>query len=340
MNNRTYDEKLVLTGCLIGVLGFLPFTIYRYINGDYLVACLESSLAMLVLCVFIYVWRTHKVALASFVMCTLFLGVATAVVHIKGPQLVYWVYPCTLATFCILDHRTAAVLNLFSYLLILPALYPVIDSQEILIIYATLTLLSLFGYTFTTVTQKQRLQLSQLAERDALTGALNRRALDENMMIAINQTDRMPNWASSMIILDLDHFKEINDTYGHSTGDQILIRIAELIRSNIRISDRLFRYGGEEFVILVGNAKLADAEHLAESIRQRVEKSNLFEKRGVTISLGVAELLPNQTAGEWLSCADDALYRAKGSGRNRVCAAARDTLDITSLPDTLSLVNG
>ena len=128
------------------------------------------------------------------------------------------------------------------------------------------------------------------------------------------------------IILDLDHFKDINDTYGHSTGDQILIRIAELIRANIRLSDNLFRYGGEEFVILVDNANLDDAETLAENIRLRIEKSNLFAKRSITVSLGVAELNRDLCSGQWLKLADDALYEAKRSGRNKVCLAGQETL--------------
>ena len=321
MENRSYEERIVLFGCLLGVFGFLPFTIYRFINQDYLIAFLESCLAIFVLGVFVYVWRTHKVVLASVIMCTMYLGVTVAVIHLKGPALVYWIYPTTLATFCLMNHQTAAVLNLVTALLIFPAIYPVVSSQEVLTVYMTITLLSLFGYTFTIVTQKQRVQLSQLAERDALTGALNRRALDENMLMAINRLGRIRSQKTSLIILDLDHFKEINDTFGHSSGDQILIRIAELIRSSIRISDHLFRYGGEEFVIIADNASLKDAAKLAENIRIRVEKSNLFDKRSVTISLGVAELNKGLSSEQWLSAADEAMYQAKRSGRNKVCVA-------------------
>lgn len=323
MEKRSYEEKIILFGCLLGVIGFLPFTIFRYIDEDYLLAFIESCLAIFVLGLFVYVWRTRRFAGPGILLCSLYLFSAVTVIHIKGPILIYWFYPPALATFCVLNHRTAAVLNLLAALLILPAIYTKLDTQEVITIYVTIALLSVFSYTFTIITQKQRVQLSQLAERDALTGTLNRRALDENMLMSINRLGRNSSKKTSLIILDLDHFKAINDTYGHSTGDQILIRIAELIRSSIRMSDRLFRYGGEEFVIIAENSSSENARKLAENIREKVEQSNLFSKRSITISLGVSQLNKDLSADQWLSNADEALYEAKRSGRNKVCVAGR-----------------
>lgn len=325
MKDRNYKEKILLTGCLLSVVAFLPFTVFRYISGDYVLAFLEAIMAMSILFVFFYVWRTSKTELPSLLLTMIFLSITVAIIHIQGPTLVYWLFPTTMASYCLLHHRTASVLNLLALFFAFPAIYPKVSLQEVMIIYSSLSMLSIFGYTFTTVNQNQRRQLSQLAERDALTGALNRRSLDENMQIAINSYSRNNTQEKALIILDLDHFKDINDTYGHSRGDEILIHIAELIRSNIRLSDRLFRYGGEEFVILVDNATANDAETLAENIRQRIEKGNIFNKRNVTISLGVADLETGMCAEGWLRQADDALYEAKRSGRNKVCLAGRDT---------------
>jgi len=326
LNSRSYEEKILLFGCILGLSGFLPFTIYRYLNGDYLVAFMESLLAIAILGIFAYVWRAQKIAIASILMCCLSLTVTVSVIHIKGPTLVYWAYPATLICFCILKPRTAAILNLTAALLMLPALYPKLVVHEVMVIYTTMALLSLFGYTFTLATRQQRKQLSQLAARDALTGAYNRRSLDENMRISISKLRRQPQRKSTLLILDLDHFKEINDNYGHSSGDQILIKIADLIRSSIRLSDRLYRYGGEEFVIIADCAGQDEAASLAENIRNRVETSNLFDKRGVTISVGVAELAIEYSAEHWLALADGALYKAKRNGRNQVCLADTETL--------------
>lgn len=320
LNDRTYKEKIVLIGCMIGVIGFIPFTIYRFVNGDYLLAFIESCLAMSILGIFIYVWRTHKVDMPATLMSALFLGAVVAVVHIKGPTLIYWIYPATLSCFCITKPRTASLLNLMSMLLLFPALYPALSSQEVVLIYVTLTLLCVFGYAFTLISYQQYLDLSKLAARDALTGTWNRRALDDALNQIISKHQRNPIKAS-LIIMDLDHFKRINDTFGHGVGDQVLIKVAELIGSTVRISDQLYRYGGEEFVLIAEGADLDEAALIAETIRHRVEKSELFEKQKITLSLGVAELSQAPNAHEWLTLADDALYQAKDGGRNRYCLA-------------------
>ena len=320
MTERSYKEKIVLIGCMLGVIGFIPFTIYRFVNGDYLLALIESCLAMSILGIFFYVWRTQKVEMPAALMCLLFLGAIVAVVHIKGPNLIYWAYPASLACFCILKARTAAIFSLMSMLLLFPALYPVLGSHEVILIYATLTLLCLFGYTFTLISYQQHLELSKLAARDGLTGAWNRRSLDDAVAQLLSKHQRKAIKAS-LIIMDLDHFKNINDTHGHAVGDEILINIAELLRSAVRISDQIYRYGGEEFVLIAEGADLAEAAIIAETIRIRVEKSELLEGQKITISLGVAELAQAATAQQWLTLADDALYRAKHEGRNRFCLA-------------------
>jgi len=305
---------------MLGVIGFIPFTVYRFINEDYLLALIESCLAILMLGIFIYVWRTHKFELASAIMCSMFLSVIVAVVHIKGPTLIYWTYPATLACFCILNARTAAIFNLISMLILFPALYPALKSSEVILIYATLTMLSLFGYTFTLISFQQHVELAKLAAKDGLTGVWNRRSLDDDISLIISKHQRKPIKAS-LIIMDLDHFKNINDTYGHGVGDEILIKIAALLRSIVRTSDQIYRYGGEEFILIAEDADINDAAILAETIRSRVEKSRLFEKQSVTISLGVAELSQATSAQSWLDLADEALYRAKNAGRNQFCLA-------------------
>lgn len=324
LENRNYKEKILLTGSLLGVIVLIPFTIYRFLSGDYLVALLEIVLATVALGTFTYVWRTSKTTAAGVILSTFVLGIIVTIIHLKGTSMLYWLFPTTLASFCIMNHRTASVLNLLAIFFTFPAIYPKLGLHEVIVIYSSLCLLSFFSYIFTIINQSQRDQLSQLAERDALTGALNRRSLDENMLIALNNFSRNHSRKKSLIILDLDHFKSINDTYGHSTGDEILIRIARLIRSNIRLSDRLFRYGGEEFVILVDNAAIDEAQTLADSIRERVERSNIFNKKVITISLGVAELTADLDTDSWLKRADEALYEAKRTGRNKVCVANKN----------------
>ena len=306
----------------------MPFTLYRFLMGDYIVAAVELSLVLGIVVIFYYVWKTHRVNVAAILLCILMLGVVTTVVHLKGPVIIYWLYPVMLGCFCILHARTAAMLCLISMLLLFPALYPKLGTLEVVIIYISLGLLSLFSYTFTIITYQHQVELSRLATKDGLTGAGNRRSLDEALELIRNKHQREPIIAS-LIMLDLDHFKSINDTFGHNVGDQVLIKVANLLRSIVRVSDQLYRYGGEEFVLITEGADLKEAAILAETIRSRVEKSQLFEKQRITVSLGVAELSQVTSEHSWLKLADEALYKAKNEGRNRYCVAEVKPLNKT-----------
>lgn len=334
LNERTYKEKIVLIACMLGVIGFIPFTVYRFLEGDYLLAFIESCLAISIQGLFVYVWRTHKIELPAIIMCLLFLSVTVVAVHIKGPSLIYWAYPVTLSCFCILNSRTASTLSIITMFMLLPALYPTLGSHEVILIYTNLVLLCMLGYTFTIIAQRQHIELSKLAARDGLTGAWNRRALDDAMQLLISKHHRKAI-SASIIIMDIDRFKKINDTYGHGIGDQILISISDLLHSVVRVSDQIYRYGGEEFVLIAEDTNLEEASVLAENIRIRVERSQLFEKQKVTISLGIAELTKATSAKQWLGLADDALYQAKKTGRNRYCIAQQSTVTENSQPTSL-----
>ena len=127
---------------------------------------------------------------------------------------------------------------------------------------------------------------------------------------------------ASMLVIDLDHFKSINDSHGHAVGDDILVRLTDLMRKRIRSTDHLFRVGGEEFVIVTEGDTLEMAGRLGELLRELVADSELADGCSVTISVGVAELGDGEMANDWFRRADDALYRAKSEGRNRTCLAA------------------
>jgi diguanylate cyclase (GGDEF)-like protein/hemerythrin-like metal-binding protein len=159
--------------------------------------------------------------------------------------------------------------------------------------------------------------LEQLASTDLLTSAWNRRHFEEAVTGEIHRSIRYGH-PVSLLLLDIDHFKRINDTFGHPVGDQVLREVASRIRSAIRLSDSLTRWGGEEFIVLMPNTGLSSATTLAERIREAISTYE-FEGIGpVTASLGVADYLPSESREEWLDRADRAMYRAKDQGRNRV----------------------
>ena len=203
-------------------------------------------------------------------------------------------------------------------LLLLPALFGAMSTYQIVVIYTSLIVLCLFAYAFILVTNQQQFELVRLAAHDGLTGAWNRRTLDLALINLINKHHRNPVKAS-LIIIDIDHFKSINDVHGHHVGDQILKEIVNLLKGIVRTSDQVYRYGGEEFVLIAEDTGIKNAATLAESIRSRVEKSQFYGSLNITISLGVAELGSATSEDQWLTLADQALYRAKSEGRNRYC---------------------
>ncbi len=162
------------------------------------------------------------------------------------------------------------------------------------------------------------------AQKDALTGVGNRAALNEALAREIEVAQRHKR-TLGMIILDIDHFKKINDTYGHSTGDCLLKALTRTAEKTIRMSDQVFRYGGEEFVVLLPETGLKGVKNLAERIRQNIEALNCVCNGNhikMTASFGIATLNVDENEESFFIRADRALYKAKDGGRN--CARVAD----------------
>ena len=150
---------------------------------------------------------------------------------------------------------------------------------------------------------------------DPLTGLLNRRKIEEILQA---EQSRFNDTGSpcSMISIDLDHFKTINDTYGHNTGDEVLVVFARVLKNRIRATDCGARWGGDEFLVVLPNTAEVQARSVSEAIRQAVE-ATAFPVSPVPVSLGVAELTPGMSREAWLLATDRSLYQAKNAGRNQ-----------------------
>jgi diguanylate cyclase (GGDEF)-like protein len=167
--------------------------------------------------------------------------------------------------------------------------------------------------------KEQTDQLAYEASTDPLTGVFNRRAFEH--AIAQWTAEEMP---FSILLLDIDRFKRVNDTYGHLAGDEVIKGLAKVIRHAVRPEDSCFRYGGEEFVVLLSHATAGKAVSAAERIRKAVERSRFLVDAPVTVSIGLAHYPEHAASAEQLfEVADQALYRAKESGRNRVKVAVK-----------------
>lgn len=168
--------------------------------------------------------------------------------------------------------------------------------------------------------------LERLASSDHLTGAWNRAHLDRviEAELARSRAGRCP---LSLVLFDIDHFKAVNDTFGHAVGDSVLRELVQVVRGHARASDLLFRWGGEEFVVLLPSAGYRRAETVAESLRSVVAGHTFAGAGAVSMSLGVAEHDGDQDPAAWFRRLDEALYGAKDSGRNRVVVSRRGNSD-------------
>ena len=159
-------------------------------------------------------------------------------------------------------------------------------------------------------------QLHKLTRTDALTGVWNRQRFAENAEAELKRCQRYTH-PLSVLCIDLDHFNEINNSYGHSIGDEVLNGVARLLQSAIRQSDALGRWSGGSFMLLLPHTPLEQALELAEKLRQRIASSNLLVDSPVAVSIGAASLQPNEALETLFQRAEMALSQAKREGRNR-----------------------
>jgi two-component system, cell cycle response regulator len=172
------------------------------------------------------------------------------------------------------------------------------------------------------VEAQYHLVISRMAMTDGLTNLCNRKQLDALLEEEVRRAQRYSRELSLMMI-DIDHFKRINDSYGHPVGDSVLIRVAALLGDRLRPSDKLGRYGGEEFCAILPETTLSSAVQIAEALRVVIAEQRIVVDQqpiAVSVSIGAAEWSPQMGAMELYRAADQMLYRAKGEGRNRVCS--------------------
>ncbi|MEE2001677.1 GGDEF domain-containing protein [Alkalimonas sp. MEB108] len=160
-------------------------------------------------------------------------------------------------------------------------------------------------------------RLQQMALKDTLTGLGNRRFFDDSLTKTIQLAKRTQSQCA-VLLLDLDNFKQVNDLYGHSAGDDILMAVAKAMHTTLRATDSLFRFGGDEFAVLLNDDDAASSELIARRLVKAISRQHDCQQHQVTASIGIAHWQAEQTAAELFATADKALYQAKEAGKNRV----------------------
>jgi diguanylate cyclase (GGDEF)-like protein len=317
MKNRSGAEKMLLIFSSFSAIAISPFVYLRWLDGDMLMASINAIMVFLATVVLVFIYYSRKVKTAQLIMCFFLAAIVMTTIAIRGQSNIFWLYPSMIAFFYMLSARSASIICFVAIMLIAITLFPTSSTLEFLTITFSLFLTAVFAYVIFDNYSKTNSKLTLLASIDPLTLSGNRRALDIKLKkILIHQKRAYSN--VSLLLLDVDYFKKINDNYGHASGDKVLVELVALIQKHTRSLDDLYRYGGEEFILLPLNANLAEAKRVAENLCALIAQSTFVDDIAVTISIGVSKYRADETALTWISRADSALYLAKDSGRNCV----------------------
>ncbi|WP_341352869.1 GGDEF domain-containing protein [Marinobacter halodurans] len=265
----------------------------------------------------VYAWLTGDNRRAGFCLAMFTCTGGVMVATLLGDVGLFWLYPAMVTSFFLTVPFVAVVVNSLAVVALVIEDVAFDSHEQMLSFVTTCVVVSSCAYIFARRNEHQRERLERLATHDPLTGVKNRRAMEEELQAAVANysRNRMPY---ALIIFDLDHFKRINDGFGHARGDEALVECAELIRRCTRKSDQLFRFGGEEFVLLMPGVRESGIRAVAENLRHKVASELLTPAGPITASFGVSCLDGTDDAESWLARADEALYEAKSLGRNRV----------------------
>ncbi|WP_376690067.1 GGDEF domain-containing protein [Wenzhouxiangella sp. EGI_FJ10409] len=295
--------------CIIG-----PFALYRFSIGQWLTGLADVVIIAIFCGMALLAWIPRWTKLAANIFATAAsLGGLFMVLGLGNSAM--WLFGALVGNFLMAERRLAIAVSVVVIASV--ALRPTTFSSgtEYFTFIAVATMVSLFSLIFSTRVDNQHRELSRIAARDGLTGALNRRSLDRDLSALAEDFDPADD-PHCVVIMDIDNFKELNDVHGHETGDRVLARLTELVQSNTRSSDRFYRYGGEEFVLMLPNTTLDGARTALDKLKGMLAAQLSGPERSVTVSFGIAELHPHEPASDWLSRADKALLLAKRSGKD------------------------
>ena len=311
------EQTFLVVQSVLAALAITPFGLWRLAHGDLAQAWIDLGLVLTMVALAVLGVFGRHLRVISLLFALVYTLGSAVVVYRVGPDALFWIFPAVVAVFFVVRAREAFVISLVGLCLNAALATRLTTGFETWTFVATNLLVCVFVYFFASRLRLDNNRLQAENTVDPLTRAGNRRLLDDMLAHAVNRTDRHPH---SVLMLDIDFFKTVNDRFGHVTGDMCLARLSAEVVGLLGKDEGWFRYGGEEFVLLVPAAE-AGAVALAERIRQHIAQAALIREASITVSIGVAVHREGETAHEWLRRADDALYEAKNTGRNRVCVS-------------------
>tara|TARA_R100000306_G_C4382659_1_gene147263 strand:- start:64332 stop:65357 length:1026 start_codon:yes stop_codon:yes gene_type:complete len=316
---NNYKLSLIIGLSVFAIAGIGPIILYRFYSGNTFVALVDMVLLLTVTGAAIYAWITDNIEPPAMVLALVVSGGLVLMMPKLGTPGLFWYFTLVVFNFGMLRAKWALFLNGTVMWLVL--YLSELSSWDELLPFV-MSALATFGFTFIIVyrSDMQRMRLEQTSLTDALTGIANRRALDQELDLVFAHFQRF-GIPFGLLMLDLDNFKRVNDTAGHEGGDAALRAFTGLLTESLRKEDRLFRYGGEEFVVVLANVEQTTMKQVAQVLCDLVAeelKSPADHTTPITVSIGASLLQADDDGESWIHRADKALYAAKAGGRNQV----------------------
>jgi diguanylate cyclase (GGDEF)-like protein len=295
---------------LVSVAALGGFSVYRFVRGDIALGVVDFALVLTIIAAGVHAWHSGDSRIAGLMMIVANTIGCVVVAALAGFTGLFWAYNAVVMNFFLGDRHPAVFASMALVIVIAFLPLPGVEPAQRLSFCATCALVSLYAFVFAARASRQAVRLERLAVRDPLTGVRNRRLFDLDLPRAVHDA-RAGRSTPALAVLDLDHFKRINDRHGHDAGDRTLVGFTRILQAGLRQDDRLYRVGGEEFVLLLKDVQVAGLtvliEHLLTLTRTRLRSPD----GPVTVSIGAALLRPDEDSSEWLARADKAMYEAK-----------------------------
>jgi diguanylate cyclase (GGDEF)-like protein len=316
---QDFDLAILVLFGACAVLAVTPFACFRLFSGQYLLGLVDLAIVAAICAAIGHAWRSGNTRRAGLFMAVVINIGCLVVTLMFGRHGLMWVYPVIVISFFLASRTVAVVLSLLLLGACAWDARDYVSTLELVSFVVTTVLVVLYTCLFAWRTSTQQARLQILASRDPLTNTGNRRLLEVELDEASAERARRE---CTLAMLDLDHFKQVNDRHGHEAGDRVLVDFAALVLQTMRRQDRLYRFGGEEFVLLMPGTHIVAAQVLLAKLQSAVRAQLRCPGGPVTVSIGIAEARAGEDWSRWLARADAALYSAKHGGRDRIVVAA------------------
>jgi diguanylate cyclase (GGDEF)-like protein len=297
----------------------VPILALRIVQEDWIFVAIDTFAIVLSLFVAYCVLKRRNLIIMQFALSTLISISLIAIVFYGSANHLFWFFPGAIAFFFLLKPKAALLYSVSNILIVYPVLQG-FDTAMVLTFYTAILPTIMFSFFCAKALQVQHADLSIMASQDYLTQTGNRRAFQQDSTQSLDAFVRHKT-PCSLILLDMDHFKQLNDNYGHKTGDEVLKNTTFLIKQRLRRSDRLYRIGGEEFAILLNHGTLKEAVSVAQDLKSYLEKFRNTDLPKSTVSIGLAQLKAGESIDDMMQRADKALYASKDGGRDMITTA-------------------